>query len=217
MSFWSGDTLARKLPDIIEPYNESKIDCAAYTLHIGGEVYVSPSEAESKPHETTVRKIQEADAFTIPAGQFAFLLTEEKVSIPKDVLAFISMKSSVKFRGLVNISGFHVDPGYSGKLVFSVFNAGPQTIHLKRGEDCFLIWFADLDLESKKHFKSSSGFDSIPTKIMNGIPNRVVSLEGLNSRLERIELVHKWLWPILAGIFFAVLPLGIAAWEKWFN
>lgn len=215
MPFWSGDTIEARLSGLITPFDVDDIDCAAYTLHIGGEVYVSPSEAESKPHETTVRKLQNTDAFTIPPGQFAFLLTEEEVSIPKNILALISMKSSVKFRGLVNISGFHVDPGYSGKLVFSVFNAGPQTIHLKRGDDCFLIWFADLDLESKKHFKSSQGFDSIKTNIVSGISGRLISLEGLNSRLEKIEQTQNLLWVIGLGIFLALLPVGINAWEKW--
>ena len=50
--------------------------------------------------------------FTIPPGQFAFLLTEEVVSVPPDALAFISIRAKTKFRGLVNVSGFHVDPGY---------------------------------------------------------------------------------------------------------
>jgi hypothetical protein len=40
-------------------------------------------------------------------------------------MAFISMRTAFKFKGLVNISGFHVDPGYKGKLIFAVFNASP--------------------------------------------------------------------------------------------
>jgi len=35
--------------------------------------------------------------------------------------------------------------GYRGRLTFSVFNAGPVPIHLKRGQPIFLIWYASLD------------------------------------------------------------------------
>jgi dCTP deaminase len=49
---------------------------------------------------------------------------------------------------LVNVSGFHVDPGYHGQLTFAVFNAGPVPIHLKRGQPIFLIWYASLDRET---------------------------------------------------------------------
>jgi dCTP deaminase len=47
--------------------------------------------------------------------------------------------------GLINVSGFHVDPGFYGKLIYAVYNAGPSEIHLSRGTEMFLIWFADLD------------------------------------------------------------------------
>ena len=50
----------------------------------------------------------------IPPGQFAFLLTAETVTMPDNAIAFISIKARLKFNGLINISGFHVDPGYRG-------------------------------------------------------------------------------------------------------
>ena len=63
--------------------------------------------------------------------------TREEVRIPSNVLAFISIKASVKFDGLVNISGFHVDPGFHGRLKFSVYNAGSQPIFLQIGQPAF--------------------------------------------------------------------------------
>jgi dCTP deaminase len=72
-------------------------------------------------------------------------LTEEVVRIPPDVLGFISLRTTWKFRGLINVSGFHVDPGFHGNLIYAVYNAGPAPVHLARGMDLFLIWFAELD------------------------------------------------------------------------
>src|SRR5690349_13918290 len=146
--FWSGETLSKRLVGLIEPFSPDRIDCASYTLSIGSEVYVSPNDQDADPTAVTVRRLDPGDAFTIPPGQFAFLLTEEIVVVPNDALAFISIRSKIKFRGLVNVSGFHVDPGYRGQLTFAVFNAGPAPIHLKRGQQVFLIWYASLDCDS---------------------------------------------------------------------
>lgn len=81
----------------------------------------------------------------IPPGQFALLLTEEVVTIPHDTIALISIKAGIKFKGLVNVSGFHVDPGYSGRLMFAVYNAGSSAIPITRDARVFLIWFSNLD------------------------------------------------------------------------
>jgi dCTP deaminase len=200
MSYWSGDTLELRLPALIEPFDKKQIDCAAYTLHMGAEAYVSPSEAEQRPNNITIKRLDVGEAFTIPAGQFAFLLTEEKVTIPKDAIAFISMRSRVKLRGLVNVSGFHVDPGYDGKLIFGVFNAGPRTAHIRRGEPCFLIWYADLDKkideeeceapessQKPKYYKTDTGFDAINTGIVNNISGAVMSFEGLSAKIQDLK------------------------------
>jgi dCTP deaminase len=46
------------------------------------------------------------------------------------------------------VSGFHVDPGYSGKLIYAVYNASPSPVQICEGESVFKIWFADLDRPS---------------------------------------------------------------------
>jgi dCTP deaminase len=149
-TFWSGETLEEKLPKLVQPYSEDLVDCAAYTLTVGHEIYVSPSAQAINPRDATIRRLGDGEAFTIPPGQLAFLLTEEIVTVPPDAIAFISMKAKIKFRGLINVSGFHVDPGFRGRLIFSVFNAGPLTIHLRQGQPTFLIWYANLDRTSTR-------------------------------------------------------------------
>ena len=117
MSFWRAETLEKKLPGLIEPYDPGAIDCAAYTLHMGDEVYVSPDQAIKNPDRHTKQRLADGECFAIPPGQFAFLPTREIVAVPDDAIAFLSIKARTKFRGLINISAFHVDPGYSGKLL----------------------------------------------------------------------------------------------------
>src|SRR4051812_882164 len=115
---WSGETLKERLLKIVDPFSEKHIDCAAYMLAIGNEVYVSPNEQSVDPTTVSVRRLAPNEAFTIPPGQFALLLSEESLLVPDDALAFISIRAKTKFRGLINVSGFHVDPGFKGQLTF---------------------------------------------------------------------------------------------------
>ena len=186
MSFWRGETLLEKLPGLIDPFDETAIDCAAYTLHMGKEIYVSPDGTIKSPNRHTKKVLCKGEGFAIPPGQFAFLLTEETVTVPDNALAFISIKGRIKFSGLINISGFHADPGYSGKLLFSVLNAGPKPLHLQRGQALFLIWYADLDGSTKKK-KAVRGFNYIQPKLINGISGEILSLQSLSDKQRALE------------------------------
>lgn len=123
--------------------------------------------------------------------------------MPDSALAFISVRATIKFRGLVNVSGFHVDPGYRGRLVFSVFNAGPGPVHLARGDECFLIWYADLD-RATKLVKTGGGFDDIPTKLINPIAGEIQSLAGLSKRMDSIA-AEQTLIRVIGLMILAVL------------
>src|SRR5689334_11212429 len=188
MAFWSSETLRNRRNQILidaAPFPE-QVDCSAYTLRVGSEVYVTPHTDHRDPLAKVKDRLHEGEQFTIPPGQFAFLLTEEIVRLPSNAMAFISMKAKVKFKGLVNVSGFHVDPGYQGRLVFSVFNAGPTVVHLKQGQDCFLIWFASLSGDSKKN-KDGKGNSDLPAELITAVSGELQSLEGLNSKIKDLE------------------------------
>ena len=184
--FWSGETLSQRLTTLIDPFDSGQIDCAAYTLSIGPEVYVSPNDQTADPTTVSIHKLSDGEAFTIPPGQFAFLLTEEVVSVPADALAFISIRAKTKFRGLVNVSGFHVDPGYRGQLTFSVFNAGPVPVHLKRGQPTFLIWYASLDCETafKKNGTTHEGIDP---QMVTAVAGELQSFAGLSKKINDVD------------------------------
>lgn len=184
--FWSGETLLERLPTLVTPFTKNNIDCAAYTLTIGHEIYVSPSDQTPDPQSITKRLLADGEAFTIPPGQFAFLVTEETVKVPSNALGLISMKAKIKFRGLVNISGFHVDPGYSGPLTYSVFNAGPVTVQLQQGEPCFLIWYASLD-QASAYVKVAPARKGLDIALINNISGEVHSLRGLDNKIRTVE------------------------------
>lgn len=166
-------------------FDEARLDPAGYRLSMGEEVYVSPATAATK---TSVRLLKQSEAFLIPPGQFAFLMTEEVVRIPEDAFAFIALRSKkTKFRGLVNVSGFHADPGYHGRLVFAVFNAGPGDVHLRRGDELFTIMMTDLDQTTDKPRRREDSFLSIPTDLIAPIAGEIQSLAGLKGNIDEVQ------------------------------
>ncbi len=221
--FWSGETLKVRLDGLIDPFVPERVDCAAYTLSIGPEVYVSPNDQTADPTTVTVRRLNEGDGFTIPPGQFAFLITEEIVSVPPDALAFISIRAKTKFRGLVNVSGFHVDPGFRGQLTFAVFNAGPVPIHLKRGQAIFLIWYASLDCETalKKDGTIHKGLDP---ELITAVAGELQSFAGLSKKIkdvdkalaDRVHAIEKeqTYYRVIGAIALAVMIALSVSWAK---
>jgi dCTP deaminase len=207
MAFWGGERLftegvQKKIVDPFDPNKADSIDCSAFTLTMGAEAYVTPSYGDD-PRTSVKQQLREPRIFTmagqsarssggtvvIPPGQFAFLLTEEIVSIPKDTMGFISLKSKPKFGGLINVSGFHVDPGFRGKLIFSVFNAGPSSILVNRGDSLFLLWIADLSGQAKSpYFKQGLGYSEIPSDFISKVATENHSLRSLSKTVEELKI-----------------------------
>ena len=180
MAFWSSDTWRSIEPKPVVPFQESQLELANYLLSVGDEIYVSEEK-----NKGTIRQLKPEESFTIDPGQFAFLLTEEKVALPPKTIGFISIRASIKFLGLVNISGFHVDPGYSGKLIFSVFNAGPTRIHLKRGDAIFMFWLADLD--SNAHVEEKKSYLQIPAEMVTKVSGNFTTAYQVQKQVEELR------------------------------
>jgi dCTP deaminase len=211
MTFWSDRTLTANLDKVIFPPDKDKVDASGYRLSVGNQIYIT-RDLEKK--DKVIIDLLSDKIAEIPAGQFALILTEEKVTIPKNVIGFISVRAQTKFKGLINVSGFHVDPGYSDHLIFAVFNAGPKAISIKKGDDIFIIWFAYLDKKNKK-LKGGCGFDKgIPSKFVDSLNGQVDSPTALSERVNRIggsvARFQKQFWPVVS--FLAPLIIGGAWW-----
>jgi dCTP deaminase len=209
MAFWSGEKLKNvlKSENLVSDFKEARVDCAAYTLRMGRQYFISATDENAASNK--IEQLKDGDSLAIPAGQFAVLLTEEAVTVPSNAIAFISIKTSLKARGLVNVSGFHVDPGFSAPLRFAVFNAGPSTICIRQGEECFLIWYADLDRDDKKHIKSESQNENYRKGIASGdvsaIAGAVKTISVLSSKVDDLEKTQNWMRTVL-GAFGLLTP-----------
>jgi dCTP deaminase len=202
MSFWSSEKLEQRilLEGLICPFDSDRIKHGAYELSLGTEFFTT---SDQKKH-----KMNSHEQIVIKPGQFGILLTGESITVPGDAIGFISIKAGIKFRGLVNVSGFHVDPGFSGYLKFSVYNAGSQNIVLKCGDPVFLMWYCDLDrLTGDKYSGNHAGQNEISPEDVMRIQGDVASPSSLNQRLKDVEGNIKTFKILILGVIVGLLVL----------
>jgi|TARA_R100001244_G_scaffold132385_1_gene108643 dCTP deaminase len=194
MSFWSGEKLLERIKkeQLIYPFCESFVDCAACTLHLGASAYTTGDseqrrEALWQNRTPGVWSLKEKETVTIQPGQFGFLNTQETIKVPNNAIGFISVKASYKFSGLINVSGFHVDPGWEGPLIFAVYNAGPRELVFERGQPLFLLFYSDLDRSSKEIKKKAVTYNVIPGSFIQKMAGDIPSLNKLHQKTSTLE------------------------------
>ncbi|MCK4351812.1 hypothetical protein KAW65_00200 [candidate division WOR-3 bacterium] len=163
-------------------------------LRIGESYYLSTNP---RPQ----RFSNKHDIAIMTPGEFAILTTYEYIYIPWDLIGLISVRFGYKNRGLVNISGFHVDPGFHGKLLFSLYNAGPKNIILKYKEPVFMIMFEEIKSEIYRGYEGPLvGQEDIPMDMLKTIAGPSVSLKSLEKKISLLEIKYR----VLEGIMIAI-------------
>jgi len=186
-----------------EHFNQAQAEGASYDMSLGEEVYISGEDAPRKLSDTS-------PYVSLPRGQFALLLTKEYVKIPDDHLALISIKMSKKQLGLINISGFHIDPGFEGKIIFSVFNAGPSEVVLKYGEAVFMIFFYKLGHKVLRPYdKEKKRQTSLPTGLVTSLRGTSASLADVDKRVSRLETMGYVFLALLIALIGTIIGVSL--------
>ena len=178
MTFLSRETLEKIASEIFE-IGEIKYSANSYVLSLGQQAASSSISGEIKELDAN-RKI------VIEAGQVAQLLTRERIRIPNRYMGFISLEPKVKFKGLKDVSGFHVSPGYTGKLLFVVSNESTNNIVLQENDSIFRMWLVKLDQETA-HISNTKAFDSIPSDILSSLSTYRPNVFALENRIIELE------------------------------
>ena len=142
------------------------VNSASVDLHLGSECFVYSAEP---------RHLTEEDPYvTIPNGEFALLTTWETVHVPLNTLGLITLRHRYKKQGLVNISGFHLDPGFRGLVHYSVHNVGPSDLRLRRKDRMFTVFFATLTREAPRYDGDHQGQKGLSPQDLAGQPVNLV-------------------------------------------
>lgn len=199
MAFWGSNRFHQNLTSVIPNGNPASVKQGAYELSLGGEAYLSG--------ETNKRILEKGDIVIIPPGATALLLTREEIAVPNDAVGFISLKYRAKLPGLINVSGFHVDPGFRGQLVFTVFNAGVERQAFTCGDPLFLLWLADMDTVPDPYTGTRQSQSSLPSDSIARLTAPGVSPAELQAKIEKLQEHRTFVIGIGVAIVLGIVTL----------
>lgn len=176
--FLSSQTLYR-LKDEFFPDQSIKLSSNSFLLTLGGQAAATTANGE-------MQQLSNGNTISVGPGQLAYLLTEEIVSISGSYMAFISLDTQLKFRGMDDVSGFHISPGYSGRLIFAVSNDSSNDIVLQKGDKIFRMWVAQLDMETESTTQTKQ-IDKISSEMLSTLSQNRPNIFSVDSRLSKIE------------------------------
>lgn len=186
-------------------FDPTHLGQASYDLCVGDEVFLSEKRVPTQLGA-------ESPFVLLPPGQFALVKTHEEIFIPPDLIGLLSIRSKYKFQGLINISGFHVDPTYKGHLIFSVQNVGPNDIRLRYLEPVFMVMWAKLQTPYTGKARKD-GYDRIQLDHMAQLGGPSITLTALKRDLDRLSLSLK----IYGALGIALFGIILAAILRWLN
>ncbi|HEX8815115.1 MAG TPA: hypothetical protein VF753_06415 [Terriglobales bacterium] len=202
-------------------YCKKYLQQCSYDLRLGSDVYVGGKSAP--------KKLTEAFPYlTLKPGQFAILTCHERINLQKgdihageqSYMGFIAVRTTFKMQGLVNISGFHVDPTHQGTLLFAVQNVGPIDILLKYLEPTFTIFFSEVRGDigetrgDEKGVRFKPKLEGIRLQDVQNLGGGSVTISQLRkeiSDLKRIVLIYG---PVVVAALVALIVDVIQHWVK---
>lgn len=114
------------------------LEACAIKLRVGRILQMSPGEP-------ALARMLEHNSASLKQGEMTFVLTEEVITLPSDIGAFMFSKSGgISERGILITNTGHVDPGYKGKLRFAVINMGNDLFTIRTGDYLVKIIFFKL-------------------------------------------------------------------------
>lgn len=167
----------RELEDIAKNFEGITCD-----LRIGKEAFISS--------EDKIINVEKEKGVKISPGSTGVIQVYEYLTMPGDYMAFLTIRFKHKRKGLVNISGFHVDPGFNGHLTLSVYNAGPSEVFFRYKEPVFTLFFFRLHKSVDKKLvdkMKNHPMKHIPSESVEYLSGPPINLYKLNERLEKLE------------------------------
>ncbi len=124
---------------IITPFDEESINPNSYDLHLSNQFkyYINNGQMIDQYDRNTIlygHEVVEADTFTIQPGMFVLAVSQETITLPKNIAAACEGKSSLARLGLtIHQTGGWIDAGFGGTLTFELYNVNNRPIRLYSG------------------------------------------------------------------------------------
>lgn len=129
----------------IQNYQESCLFPASYDARLGEEAITSTYREKINPSNKGL--------LTIPAGDFALVITHERFMLSPSTAGHIGLRSHYSKKGLTILSGPQIDPGFDGVLVVGLSNLSPRDITIPYKERFCTLEFYKLAEPAKNPYK----------------------------------------------------------------
>ncbi len=126
----------------IQGGDSSCVEGVKYDFRLSARIlkarYSSPIDA-SKLSET------EKQGLSVEPGEVVFVLTEERLALPINMVAQLSPKRKLSHAGILTLGGFTIDPSYEGRLLIGLFNFSSTPFPLIPGKKVIAATFYKLE------------------------------------------------------------------------
>lgn len=139
-----------------------------------------------------VDKLSEKDKaeLFIDPGEMVFILTEEHLDLPNNMVAELSPKRKLSHAGILAIGGFCIDPLYQGRLLIGLFNLSSTPFPIIPGKKVIAATFFLLEEQECCEFEH-------PEAALEDFPDELVQVMQkyrpmvMTSVLENIQQIQR--------------------------
>ena len=126
----------------------------------------------------------------IEPGEVVFVLTEETLELPDNVMAQLSPKRKLSHDGILVLGGFCIDPLYRGKLLVGLYNFSSSRFILEPRRKLIAAIFYELQEGEKGLFKKpEASVMDFPRELVRLISSyQPVNIQGLRDDIGSLEV-----------------------------
>ncbi|MFA6038798.1 MAG: dCTP deaminase [Candidatus Peribacteraceae bacterium] len=146
---------------------ESHIHASSMDLHLGNafKLYehskfaiLDPKKPETFTGNMRLITVAEGEPFIVQPGEFVLGVTQEKITVPDDLVVRVEGRSSLGRLGIIvhSTAGF-VDPGFSGTITLEISNLNRLPVALYPGMRVCQIAFEQMSSPAETPYHSKPG------------------------------------------------------------
>lgn len=127
----------------------------------------------------------ERGAMGVDPGEVLFVLTEERLELPRNIMAQLSPKRKLSHEGILVLGGLCVDPLYCGRLLVGLYNFSSSRFPLRPGKKLIAAVFYELGEDEISELQPvEANIEDFPDELVRLIQNyRPVVLQTLQESL----------------------------------
>lgn len=140
----------------IDPVNICNIQSASYDLTLGDEYYIC-----SDTEVPDIKHLAPGEDLIVPPRATFFVISKEKLCIPRDICASVSLAFGLIKKGIVFAVQPPIDPGYHGAIVALMHNMSDEEIVLEHDRHILNVVYHKLISEVPVEDSYKGDYDDI--------------------------------------------------------